>query len=110
MSNSKIVRNKRKINAIINNSKIYLKIDSKVGFSNYLWNFVDFKPIDNKLKNEKDINSFSDLSKTISSDMKKKGFSFCGPIIIYSLMQSCGIVNDHVVSCPRYKEILEISI
>ena len=110
MSNPKIVRNKRKINAIINNSKIYLKIDSKVGFNNYLWNFVDFKPIDNRLYNEKDINSFSGLSKTISSDMKKKGFSFCGPVIIYSLMQACGIVNDHVVTCPRYKEILKISI
>ena len=109
MNNSNIIRNKKKITSIIINAKVFLQIENSTGFNNFLWKYVDYDPIDNKLKNIKMMKSYSALSKTISDDMKRMGFVFCGPIIIYSLMQACGMVNDHLISCHRYSEIKKLN-
>ena len=105
LKNKGIVRNRTKINATINNSKLYNQIFSKNGsFSDFLWCFVDEKPIINHVKSLSDIQSQTELSIMISKEFKRLGFKFCGPTIMYAFMQAVGIVNDHITTCPRYFE------
>ena len=105
LKNKGIVRSRIKINATINNSKLYNQIFSKNGsFSDFLWYFVDGKPIINHVKSLSDIQSQTELSIMISKEFKKLGFKFCGPTIMYAFMQAVGIVNDHITTCPRYFE------
>lgn len=100
MNNDGIIRNKLKINSVIENAKVFLKIREEFGsFDKYIWGFVNGEQIDNKYKITKDIPSKSDISKIISNDLKKRGMSFVGPTIIYSFMQAIGMVNDHITSC-----------
>lgn len=107
MNNSSIIRNRLKISATIQNANAFIEIQSKKGsFSNYLWEFVDGSPKINLFKNSADIPSFSPLAVTLSKDLKLKGFKFVGPTVIYAFMQATGMVNDHVVDCFRYKEVL----
>ena len=107
MNNSSIIRNRLKISATIQNANAFIEIQSKQGsFSNYLWEFVDGSPKINLFKNSADIPSFSPLAVTLSKDLKLKGFKFVGPTVIYAFMQATGMVNDHVVDCFRYKEVL----
>ena len=105
LKNKGIVRSRIKINATINNSKLYNQIFSKNGsFSDFLWYFVDGKPIINHVKSLSDIQSQTELSIMISKEFKRLGFKFCGPTITYAFMQAVGIVNDHITTCPRYFE------
>ena len=105
LNNKGIVRSRIKINATINNSRIYNQIFSKNGsFSSFLWSFVDGKPIVNHVKSLSDIQSQTKLSIMISKEFKRLGFKFCGPTIMYAFMQAVGIVNDHITTCPRYFE------
>ena len=105
LKNKGIVRSRIKINATINNSKLYNQIFSKNGsFSDFLWYFVDGKPIINHVKSLSDIQSQTELSIMISKEFKRLGFKFCGPTIMYAFMQAVGIVNDHITTCPRYFE------
>ncbi len=105
LKNKGIVRSRIKINATINNSKLYNQIFSKNGsFSDFLWYFVDGKPIINHVKSLSDIQSQTELSIMISKEFKRLGFKFCGPTITYAFMQAVGIVNDHIITCPRYFE------
>ena len=107
MNNSSIIRNRLKISATIQNANAFIEIKSKKGsFSNYLWEFLDGSPKINLFKNSADIPSFSPLAVTLSKDLKLKGFKFVGPTVIYAFMQAIGMVNDHVVDCFRYKEVL----
>ena len=107
MNNSGIIRNQLKISATIQNANAFIKIQSKQGsFSNYLWKFVDGTPKINLFKNPADIPSTSTLAVTLSKDLKQKGFKFVGPTVIYAFMQATGMVNDHLVDCFRYKEVL----
>lgn len=101
-----IIRNRQKINAAIHNAKLVLEIQMKQGsFSSYIWSFTDGKTIQNHLKSMSEIPATTDLSDKVSKDMRNKGFKFCGSTIIYAFMQAVGIVNDHVESCFRYKEL-----
>lgn len=101
-----IIRNRLKIKSAINNAKVFMAIQKEFGsFDKYFWNFTDGKIIDNKIKTIRDIQATSDLSDTISKDLKKRGMSFIGSTIIYAMMQSVGMVNDHEMSCFRYKEL-----
>ena len=107
MNNRGIIRNRLKISATIQNANAFIEIQSKQGsFSNYLWEFVDGAPIINLFKNSADIPSSSPLAVTLSKDLKQKGFKFVGPTIIYAFMQATGMVNDHLVDCFRFKEVL----
>ncbi len=100
LANPGIIRNKLKVNAAVQNSKSYLKmLDEGTTLNDYLWNFVDGEPIINKFRKMEQVPAETPLSKTISKDLKKKGFKFVGPTIVYAYMQAIGMVNDHLMSC-----------
>jgi DNA-3-methyladenine glycosylase I len=103
MQNTSIIRNKLKINSAINNAKHFLKIQKQFGtFDNYLWGFVNYKPIKNKFKTYSDLPAYTELSQKLSTDLKKHGFTFVGPTICYAFMQAIGMVNDHTANCFKY--------
>jgi len=105
-----IIRNERKIRASINNAKRFIEIQKEFGsFCNYIWRFVDYKPIINSWKSELEIPSKTKLSEEISKDLRNRGFEFLGPVIIYSHIQAMGLVNDHIIDCFRYKQICEMN-
>lgn len=107
MNNSGIIRNRRKIEAAINNAKCFLKIQQEYGsFCNYIWGFVHGKPIVNTYESLDQVPAATELSDAISKDLKSRGFKFLGSTIVYAHTQAVGIVNDHLVSCFRYNEIL----
>ena len=107
MKDAGIVRNKQKIEAAINNAKAFIEVRKEFGtFSKYIWGFVNDKPLVNKFKSLSEIPAKTDLSDMISNDLKKRGFKFVGSTIVYAHMQACGMVNDHLTSCFRYKEII----
>lgn len=107
VSNPGIIRYKRKIEASINNAKCFIDVQHEFGsFSDYIWGFVDFKPIINTFTDLTEIPAQTSLSQKVDEDLKKRGFKFIGPTIIYAYLQAIGIVNDHLQSCFRYKEII----
>ncbi|MCY4561521.1 MAG: DNA-3-methyladenine glycosylase I [Flavobacteriaceae bacterium] len=106
LSNKTIIRNRLKITSLITNAKAFIETRKSYGsFSEYLWAYVDNKPIVNYHQRMSDIPVFTDLSVEISKDLKSKGFRFVGPTIIYSKMQAMGMINDHLVSCFRHNEL-----
>jgi len=106
MNDPGIIRNRQKIMAAINNAKMFLKVQEEYGsFDAYIWNFVNGKPVINSWQTISEIPATSELSDTISKDLKKRGFKFVGSTTIYAHLQAIGVVNDHIVSCFRYKEL-----
>jgi len=106
LQNEGIIRNKLKIKATISNAREFIKIQNEFGsFSNYIWGFVNHKPIVNKFKKIDEIPAKTELSEKISKDLKKREFKFVGPTVIYAHMQATGMVNDHTIDCFRYDEI-----
>lgn len=107
MGNAGIIRNRLKINAAIINAQLFLEIVEKYGsFDNFIWGYVDYTPIVGHWENLDDIPITTPISEQISRDLKKVGFKFVGPTIIYSFMQAVGMVNDHLKSCCVYEDIL----
>jgi len=105
LQNAGIIRNRRKIESSINNARLFLEIQKEYGsFCNYIWGFVNGNPLVNHWKDMSEIPANTELSDLISKDLKKRGFKFLGSTIIYSHLQATGIVNDHLVSCFRWKE------
>ena len=101
-----IIRNKLKINATISNAKAFIEVQKEFGrFDKYIWKFVDGKPIVNKWKTMSEIPASTLESDILSADLKKRGFKFVGTTICYAFMQGAGMVNDHVTTCFRYKEV-----
>jgi len=101
-----IIRNNLKIRAAINNAQAYLKIREEFGtFSNYIWGFVDGKPIKNSFTKLEELPAKTPLSDKISAELKKRGFKFVGSTVMYAHMQATGMVNDHFTFCFRYKEL-----
>jgi DNA-3-methyladenine glycosylase I len=101
-----IVRNKLKVAAAINNAKLFIEIQKEFGsFDKYMWQFVGGKTINTKRKSMSQIQATSKESDELSRDLKKRGFKFVGSTIIYAHMQATGMVNDHVTTCFRYKEV-----
>ena len=100
LNNKSIIRNRLKINAAINNAKVFIKIRKEYGsFSNYIWNFTN----GNVIKNKDDVfYTTSTLSDEISNDLKKRGMKFVGSTIIYSYLQAIGIIDDHELNCDKY--------
>ncbi len=106
LQNEGIVRNKLKIASAIRNAKVFIEIQEEFGsFDTYIWGFVDGKPIKNKRKQMSDIPATTELSDKISKDLKERGMNFVGSTIIYAIMQTIGLVNDHEISCFRYNEL-----
>jgi len=101
-----IIRNRLKIKAAVHNAKQFLKVQKEFGsFSNYIWGFVNYKPIKNTFEKVSDLPAKTPLSCKISKDLKARGFKFTGPTIIYAHMQATGMVNDHTVNCFRYTQV-----
>ena len=101
-----IVRNRLKIAAAIQNAKMLLKLQEQDGsFDEYLWRYVDGKPVINAWRSIKEIPAHTPLSDVISRDLSKRGFKFVGPTIVYAFMQAMGMVNDHTVDCFRYRDL-----
>jgi DNA-3-methyladenine glycosylase I len=101
-----IIRNKAKVRSAVNNAKAYMQMqENGLPFSDFLWNFVDGKPIVNNFLEMNQVPASTPLSITISKALQKKGFTFVGPTIIYAFMQAVGMVNDHLSECFRYKEL-----
>lgn len=106
LANPGIIRNRLKIASAIQNARAFLKVQEEFGsFDSYIWGFVDGKPIRNRWKTLKELPARTPLSDTISKDLKKRGFNFVGSTICYAHMQATGMVNDHLVSCFRHKQI-----
>jgi DNA-3-methyladenine glycosylase I len=106
LENDGIIRNRLKVAAAVSNAKAFLTVQKEFGsFDKYIWGFVDGKPIVNKWKTTSQVPATSAVSDAISKDMKNRGFNFVGSTIIYAHMQATGMVNDHLITCFRYKEI-----
>ena len=102
MNDAGIVRNRLKIEATIDNAKALLRLSKRQSLAQFIWGFLDDGPLQNQLITLKDAPGSTDLSKTISKALKAEGFRFVGPTTVYAFMQSSGMVNDHLVSCPRH--------
>jgi len=106
MNDAGIVRNRMKITATINNALRFMEVREEYGsFDEYIWQFVDGKPLQNEFKEMSDIPSKTKISDYISESLKEIGFKFVGSTIVYAHMQATGMVNDHVISCFRYNEV-----
>jgi len=100
LDNPEIIRNRLKITSVINNAKHFLEIQKEFNsFDNYIWNFVNHKPIINNFKKLSDLPASTNISEKMSNDLRNRGFNFVGPTICYAFMQAVGMVNDHTVNC-----------
>jgi DNA-3-methyladenine glycosylase I len=107
VSDPEIIRNRMKIQAAVRNARAFLRVQEEFGrFDSYCWRFVGGQPKLNRWKATRQIPATSPESKTFSKDLKHRGFSFVGPTVVYAFMQAVGMVNDHLVDCFRYREIL----
>jgi DNA-3-methyladenine glycosylase I len=108
LQNPGIVRNRLKVKAAVTNAKAFIKVREEFGtFSKYIWGFLDGKPVQNRREAMKEVPAVTPLAEQISKDLKKRGFTFVGPTIIYAHMQATGMVNDHLTRCFRHKEVGE---
>lgn len=106
LQNAGIIRNKLKINAAIGNAKVFIKVQEEFGsFDMYIWSFTGGKTIINSWKNIQNVPVTTKESDAMSKDLKKRGFKFVGSTICYAFMQAAGMVNDHLLTCFRYKDI-----
>jgi DNA-3-methyladenine glycosylase I len=105
LANEGIIRNRLKVHAAVTNAQAYLAIKKEFGsFSDYIWQFVDGKPIQNRWKSGQ-VPAKTEISDRMSKDLKKRGFKFVGSTICYAFMQAVGMVNDHTTECFRHKSI-----
>ena len=103
LTDPRIIRNRLKVYSARQNARAFLAVQEEWGsFADYMWHFVDGKPIQNRFKAMKDLPASTPLSDTISKDLKKRGFNFVGSTIVYAHMQATGMVNDHTTDCFRY--------
>ena len=98
-----IIRHRGKIEATINNARAWLEVEAKGGFDQFMWRYVDGAPLQPRFQTQADVPPKTPLSEQVSKDLKKAGFKFCGPTIVYAWMEACGLVNDHIVTCLRHE-------
>lgn len=109
MQNAGIIRNQLKIRSAVTNAQNFIKIPDDFGsFSKYIWSFVNYKPIQNNVKDYTKAPATTKLSDKLSKDLKKRGFKFVGSTVIYAHMQATGMVNDHEMDCFRYSEVKKL--
>jgi len=107
LSNKGIIRNRLKIEAAVQNARAFMDVQREFGnFDAYIWQFVGGRPVKNAWKRQEEIPTSTKESVAMSNDLKKRGFKFVGPTICYSFMQAAGMVNDHIVDCFRYDEVI----
>lgn len=108
LANEKIIRNRLKIIAAVNNAKLFLKVAEKHGsFDKFIWKYVEYTPVTGHWEKMQDMPVTTSIADRISKDLKKMGFKFVGSTTIYSFMQATGMVNDHITECFVYEEILK---
>jgi DNA-3-methyladenine glycosylase I len=101
-----IIRHRKKIEAAITNAGAFIKIRNDFGtFSNYIWQFVDNQVVKNSFHQLSELPGKTEIAEIISKDLKKRGFKFIGPTVVYAHMQATGMVNDHLITCFRYHEV-----
>ncbi len=100
-----IIRHRGKIEATITNARAYLEIDAREGFDHFLWRYFDGTPQQNSWTTQAEVPTQSPLSAQISKDLKKAGFRFCGPTIVYAFAEACGLINNHLVTCHRHAAV-----
>ncbi|MFO8050137.1 MAG: DNA-3-methyladenine glycosylase I [Thermoplasmatota archaeon] len=106
MKDPSIIRNRRKITSAVNNAERFLEVQKEFGsFETYIWSFVDRRPQVNSWRTIEEIPARTELSERVSKDLRKRGFTFLGPTMIYAHLQATGLVNDHIVTCFRYREL-----
>ena len=104
-----IVRHRGKIEATITNARAWQRIEAEQGFSDFLWSYVGGAPLQNHWTAMSQVPASTQISERLSKDLKKAGFKFCGPTIVYAFMQAVGMVNDHLVSCPCHARVAALS-
>jgi len=105
--NPAIVRHRKKVESVVTNAQVFLQIQEEFGtFDKYIWDYVDGKTVINHYEKIENVPAKTELSDQIAKDLKNRGFSFVGSTIIYAYMQACGLVNDHLTTCYRHKELL----
>lgn len=111
LRNEGIIRHRGKIEATIGNARAWLDMmDRDGGFSDFIWSFVDGVPIQNAWKGIGDVPAETEMSRRLAKTLKSAGFRFCGPTIVYAFAQAVGMVNDHIVTCPRHKACARLAI
>lgn len=109
MQNAGIIRNRKKIEASVNNAKCFIKIQKEFGsFDKYIWSFVNNNPVINNWNHISEIPAASQLSDKVSKDLKSRGFKFLGTTIVYAHLQATGLINDHLLSCFRHDEVYDV--
>lgn len=109
LKNAGIIRHRGKIEATISNARVWQQIEAEQGFDKYLWAYVGGAPIQNQWTKRAEVPAKTEISEALSKDLRKRGFKFCGPTIVYAFMQACGLVNDHLVTCPRHQEVAALA-
>lgn len=109
LQNPGIIRHRGKIAATVKGAQLFLDIEMAEGFSPWLWSFVGGQPIRNSFASMAEVPASTPESIAMSKALKKRGFNFCGPVIVYAFMQATGMVNDHMTACPRHAEISRLS-
>lgn len=104
-----IIRHRGKIEATINNARVFQMVNTRDGFDQFLWKYFDGIPLQNTWATQADVPPFTPLSTQISKDLKKEGFKFCGPTIVYAFLEATGLVNDHIVTCHRHAECARLA-
>jgi DNA-3-methyladenine glycosylase I len=109
LADASIVRNRLKVAAAVNNARKFLEVQEEFdGFANYIWRFVEGRPIQNRWRTHQEVPATSPESDALSKDLKQRGFKFVGSTIVYAHMQATGMVNDHLIDCFRYKPVARL--
>jgi DNA-3-methyladenine glycosylase I len=109
MADAGIVRNRSKIDSAVRSAQAYLEINAKTGFSNFLWDFVDGRPVQHDFRSMREVPAEDDVARRMSKELRRAGFNFVGPTIVYAFMQAVGMVNDHLVGCFRHEEVKSLA-
>lgn len=110
LQNPGIIRNRLKVQSAVSNARAFLEVQAQFGsFDRYMWDFVDGRPIINHFESMKDVPASTPMAEALSKDLKKRGFRFVGPTIVYAHMQATGMVNDHLVGCYRHAHCAALS-
>ena len=105
LKNKGIIRHRGKIEATVQNAKIFLNIEKDQGFNNFLWKYTNYQTLQSRVQTQSEIPNSTNLSEQISKDLKKLGYRYCGPTIVYAFMEAAGLVNNHMITCPRHTEV-----
>lgn len=109
LQNPGIIRHRGKIEATVKGARLFLEIESTEGFTPFIWSFTEGRSVQNNFTAMSQVPAKTPASESMSKALKKRGFNFCGPVITYAFMQACGLVNDHMTSCPCHARVKALS-